>query len=411
MPNEPPAVTTRILLVDDEPKILSGLRRMLAVISPDWTVDAANGGREALEQLTQNAYDVVLSDMRMPEMDGATLLNIVKARYPNVIRFILSGFSDKAMVLRTIGSADQFISKPCNPSELKDIIARALEARRMIRRDEMRRKVSEMKKLPTLPDLYLHLQQALASPNSSLEQIVGIIEHDITVSAKILQLVNSAFFGLKHNITSLRQALMFIGTETLKGVVLTSHLFSQFSPQETEAFEIQALYQHSFMVGMLAQKISSRISTDAKFLDEVAMAGILHDIGKILLMRSQPEEYKLVLARTKADRTPQHQAEQQILGATHSRIGAYLMSVWGLPESIVRAICFHHEPGVAPQSLFNTITAVYVANTLCHRIISQNTPPEAYEFDKEYLAHTQVDSWLPEWEETTRQFQSQQLPL
>jgi len=239
-----PEKKKNILFVDDEKKVLDGLRRMLHGMRNEWEMTFVNSGKEALDTLAQKAIDVIVSDMRMPEMGGAELLTAVKDKYPNVIRFILSGYSDKEMILKTIESTDQFLSKPCDPTKLKSAIDKALEAHKLVDKGKMAAMFSDLRELPTLPDLYIKLQKLLRDPESSFKRISDLIAMDIAISARVLQLVNSSFFGLVQRIENIQHAVTYLGAETLKSLILTTNVFSQFKKHELERYYIKDLYKH-----------------------------------------------------------------------------------------------------------------------------------------------------------------------
>ena len=357
----------RILFVDDESRVLAGLRRMLYPLRNEWDMTFAGSGREALSILENGEeYDAIVSDMRMPDIDGSELLNTVKERYPNMVRFILSGYSDRDMILRTIGSTDQFLTKPCDPEMLKETLNKAFEAQKMVDKRRIQKMVSGMKNLPTLPDLYLKLREVLSSSKSSFRQIADIVSQDVTVTAKVLQLVNSAFFGLRHRIENIQHAVTYLGLETLKAVVLTADVFSKFSEQEIERFNVRELYRHSISVGVLGKKIAETISSDKLFIDEVGMIGILHDIGQVVFIRNKAEEYYELLQANRQMPMGLYAFEEKRFGISHAELGGYLMSLWGLPENIVNAISFHHHPTLGSKTQFSGTTAVYVANILDH---------------------------------------------
>jgi len=187
----------RILFVDDEQKILDGLKRMLHSKRQEWEMEFVGSGTEALKRMKEIPFNLIVSDMRMPEMDGAELLKNVKKLYPQTVRFILSGYSDKDMILRTLGTTDQFLVKPINADSLEKIISRALDLLESVKDNDIRAFVSKIESLPTMPELYKKLKVLLESSTSSFSDIAKIISKDVSMTAKILQLVNSSFFGLR----------------------------------------------------------------------------------------------------------------------------------------------------------------------------------------------------------------------
>ena len=200
----------RILFVDDESKILDGLQRMLHADRKHWDMEFAVGGEAALQACEKASFDVVISDMRMPGMDGATLLGQIRDRYPGTARIILSGYSEITLVARSVHVAHRFLGKPCEASELRSMIERVCTLQDVLCTPEIRAIIGTVGALPSLSTSYNALTQALSRPDTSISQVADILEHDVAMSAKVLQLVNSAFFGLAQTVTSLQLSLIHI---------------------------------------------------------------------------------------------------------------------------------------------------------------------------------------------------------
>ena len=228
----------RILFVDDEPLILQALQRMLRSMRDEWEMEFAEGGGQALERMAQIHFDVVVSDMRMPGMNGADLLAEVMKRHPHTVRIILSGHADKELILKCIGSTHQYLAKPCDAEALKATVRRASAVETRLKDETLRKLVGSMDRLPSIPTLYTEILDALRDPEVSLEAIGEIVGKDPAMTAKILKLVNSAFFGLRRQIASSTQAANFLGLDTIRSLVLSINAFSQFEAVQYETFSI-----------------------------------------------------------------------------------------------------------------------------------------------------------------------------
>jgi len=370
----------RLLFVDDETMILDGLRRTLHGMRQEWEMHFVASAAAALEALEKGPYDAVISDMRMPMMDGAELLEQIKQRYPDMVRMILSGQSSREAVYRSISPAHQFLSKPCDPQELVARLSQAFAMRDLLANQALKTVISRRRAIPSLPTLYEELTAALRSDDPSLSQIAKIISKDVGMAAKILQLANSAFVGASGRVSSLVQALSLIGTETVRTLVLSVHVFSQFDGNSRVAASLPALWDHSVAVSSLAQRIAGAEGCAKAMAEESFTAGLLHDIGKVVLMAEMPREYHQIFEINPGSKG----VELERLGCTHAEVGAYLMSIWGLPLSLVHAVAFHHRPLETAETQFSSLTAVHAADAIASATDASPLNHDA-ELDLNYL--------------------------
>lgn len=388
----------RILFVDDEPNILLGLQRMLRSVRHEWDMTFVGSGQEALQILEKSTYDVVVSDMRMPVMDGAQLLAEVQRLYPQTIRIILSGYSNQELILKSVGPVHQFLAKPCDAEEIKGTVARACALREMVSDKGLERLVSRLQTLPSVPSLYTAVVKELQNPNSSLKQIGEIISRDVGMAAKILQLVNSAFFGLRNHVSSPAEAVSLLGLDIVKALVLSVHIFSQYPGSRLSSFSIDELWLHSMKVGSNSQSISKRESQDRSASDDALMAGLLHDSGKVVLAANLPAQYGSAMSLANEKGICLEAAEREVLGTSHAEVGGYLLGLWGLPGPIVEAVSFHHHPGKSLGQTFAPLTAVHAANALDHEKTNDPTHGKASPIDMDYLLSVKMAGRIPEWE-------------
>jgi HD-like signal output (HDOD) protein/CheY-like chemotaxis protein len=383
----------RLLFVDDATNVLDGLRRALHGMRKEWDMHFVDNAEAALKLLDEQPFDVVVSDMRMPKMDGAQLLEQVKLRYPNVIRVVLSGQSSKAAVLRSLAPAHQFLSKPCDPRELIARLAQAFTMRDLLSNEALKTVVSRLRSVPSLPIIYDELMAVLRKEDPPLSQIENIIAKDVGMAAKILQLANSAFIGARGRVSNLLQAVSLIGTETVRTLVLSVHVFSHFDNNSDVAPFLPALWEHSAASAGLAQQIAVAENSPKAVVDESFTAGLLHDIGKVVLLAEFPREYSPILTKNFGMISP-HELEK--FGCTHAQVGAYLISIWGLPVPLVRAVAFHHCPTQAGESQFSSLTAVHAADAM----ISATDPSTLNhdgQLDLNYLDHLGLSNKVETW--------------
>jgi HD-like signal output (HDOD) protein/CheY-like chemotaxis protein len=358
----------RILFVDDESKILDGLRRMLYAERSRWDMQFVLGGEAALSACESGRFDVVLSDLRMPGMDGATLLGHIRDRFPNTARIVLSGYSEAALATRTVPVAHRFLTKPCSASELRSVIERVCSLQDILSAPEIRRVVGTVGELPSLSSTYICLMKAVNAPNTSISQVAEIIEEDVAMSAKVLQLANSAFFGLAQEVTSLPIAATYLGMATIKNLALVSEAFRVFVPGPRIPQSVcESMQRHS----QHAASIASMLPMDSGIRDVTVLAAFLHDIGSLFLASAMPDSFCAVLARATERGCKLFEAEEELLGTSHAEIGAYLLGLWGIPNLAVEAIAHHHHPTRIPHAGFDSTVAVYIADLLAHELETQ----------------------------------------
>lgn len=389
----------KILFVDDEPNILSGLRRMLRGMREEWEMGFAESGEEALSRMEQEEPDVLVSDMRMPGMDGGTLLEVVQRDYPGVVRIILSGHSDYSMVMRAVKPAHMFLTKPCSIEELKNTVNRAIRLRAVFLDESIKDIVSSVDSLPSVPALYINLMEELKKDDPSLHTIGELISRDIGMTASILKLVNSSFFGLLRHVSSPMHAVNYLGIETIKGLVLGVKLFSGLDWAGGREFSLEGLWRHSLTTGYFARAIARTETDDGKLIDNCFIGGLLHDLGKLLLAKEFEERYLEVLAKCREENRGIRLIEKDILGTTHAEIGAYLLGLWGLSEPIVEAVFHHHEPGRSRECGFTPLVAVHAANCLEHELVVINKGYDKPGMDMDFLKSCGIDDRADKWRE------------
>jgi putative nucleotidyltransferase with HDIG domain len=376
---------SRVLFVDDEKRVLQGLQRMLRPLREDWDMTFAESGEEALRLLDTGPFDVVVSDMRMPGMSGVELLEEVKRRQPEAVRFILSGQSSEESVLSSVGPTHQFLAKPCGPDVLIATVRRACALRGLLRNHELQQLLSQVGALPCVPDLYLRLVAELRAPNASVHRIADIVSEDVGMSAKILQLVNSAFFGIRRHVSEPRQAISLLGLSTVTALVLSVKVFGQFEAAHSRSPKLSGLAAHSLAVAGWAREIARAERASVQTQDEAFTAALLHDVGKLVLATQLAERYDEATRLAASRHCQDWVGEREVFGADHAHVGAYLLGLWGLPDPIVEALAYHHEPERSAHDAFAPLTAVHAANALQHQQHPNPEPGEVQPLSMDYL--------------------------
>lgn len=388
-----------ILFVDDEQKILDGLRRMLRPMRSEWDMVFASGGEEALEILATRRFDVIVTDMRMPGMSGEQLLTEVRKRYPGIVRLVLSGQVDKMSILKSVGPIHQFLQKPCDEETLKSTICRTIEMGDLFTDANLKSIVTELESLPSLPSHQQELMAQFQMPDVSAKLIGESIGRDVAMTAKILQLVNSAFFGLRRHVGSPVDAVLLLGIDTVRSLVMSMQVFSQVSSSEIKGFSQDVLLSHSAKVAVVAKKITLSEGMQPEEAEAAYLAGLLHDVGKLVLAVKRPEDYARAIAVARSKQLSGEDAEQEVIGASHGEIGAYLLTLWAFETPIVDAALYHHYPGRSRTSRFSILTAVHVADA----IVRQNhgaPQSDGLAVDHEYLDRIGLSDRIVAWCDT-----------
>lgn len=340
-----------LLFVDDEPNVLAGLRRMLRPKAQEWTVVFAESGAQALRLLDERPFDAVVTDMRMPSMDGAELLIKVGERRPETIRIILSGQCDREGALKSIGPSHIFLSKPCEPKLLIETLERALRLRRMIFDQSVRRALGGLRALPTMPPSYQAISQAIENPNSSSHHIADLIARDPAVTAALLHVANSAYFAPRLAVTSIHQAVQYLGLDVVRAVVLSASVFNDLARQLPDPGLLKAVWDHSLRSAARARAAFRALAERPDPREESAAytAGLLHDVGLLALAAAFPDGDERLNALEHHVECERAVLERIAFGVDHGVIGGFLMGIWGLPDAIVEAIAYHHNAAACAE--------------------------------------------------------------
>jgi HD-like signal output (HDOD) protein len=397
----------RILFVDDQRSVLEDLQRMVENVRQEWEIAFVQSGHEALEILSGNAFHMVVSDMRMPHMDGCQLLTKVQELYPNVVRIVLSGYADREMILKSVRVAHQFLVKPCDAVTLKTTVARAFALRDLLVNEALICVVSRLETLPSVPSIYQEVMQELSSHNASIHKLGEIISKDVGMTAKILQLANSAFFGLYQHVSNIERALTLLGFDTVAALVLTMQIFSTHTNLSVPGFSIRALWSHSMTTASVARAIAVKESQERSGIQDAFMGGMLHDVGKLVLAANLSDSYRRVMTLVGDMECPLWKAEQEVFGTSHAEVGAYLMGLWGLPDPVVEAIAFHHSPSVCPARSYSPLTAVHAGNALAHSKDPRDPEKTLDLLNLDYLTRLHLSDRLPIWEAACKSYLQQ----
>lgn len=351
----------RILFVDDERDLLNALRARLYKQRDNWEMKFVESGAAALEELTTGAVDLVVTDVRMPGMDGGQLLSTIKERWPETIRIVMSGYAEPVKVLQLVSLTHRYVSKPCDAQQLENIIERCFHLDSVLHDGELKNLVGRIGKLPALPKTYQQLKTALSQPNVQAGALADIITRDPIVAAKVLQVANSAFFRLAKPVHNIKQAVNYLGFACIQNLVMSAEVFSEWGKiQSVPGLELERLQENAQHTAGACKAIAA----GTPLADDAMLVGLLHDIGYWVLLQECPTEMAHILKLVIDSGVSFEQAERDVIGTSHAEVGAYLLGLWGFPYEVVEAVAFHHMPYTVPQRHFDLLAILSVAHSL-----------------------------------------------
>ncbi|MCC6158886.1 MAG: HDOD domain-containing protein [Deltaproteobacteria bacterium] len=389
-------MNARVLFVDDECNILEGLRHRLRTRRHQWDMIFVDNGPEALQILAQSPCTVIVSDMRMPGMDGAALLRRVQREFPAVSRIILTGYADESAMLRVLAVAHQCIAKPCDPGLLERVIERVCDLHALINDDALRHAVGKVTSLPSAPRIYGQLMSVLSDERASADDVSRLLQQDGSLCAKILHIVNSAYFRLVRPIVRVEEAVSYLGFNSIRQLALVAEVFGTAKDvSEWEGRYVAELQTHA----LLSAGIAAAMFSPAEKKATAFVAALLHDIGKLALATELPDRARRIAGAAQVGRVSAHVAEKVLYGVTHADIGAFLLGLWQIPFPIIEAVAHHHAPARVTSDEFDVPVAVHIADALAHehQELSAEAVAPAPEMDSGLLDRLGVSTRLPEW--------------
>jgi putative nucleotidyltransferase with HDIG domain len=363
-----------------------------AVLDNEYEIFTAASGKEGLEFLAQTPVDIVVSDLVMPQMSGHEFMGRVANEHPESMRIVISAHDDQLTVAQCLMFGHRYFNKSIDLPNLASILKRIARLKHQVGSAKLKKVISGLGALPTLPRLYFQLNQAVSSPYSSLSEIADIIQQDAGLTVKLLQVANSAYFGMSRRVLTPLEAVQVIGIEVLRGIVLCVHAFKFYQERQIKSFSATELWSHSLRTAHAARRLAEYENLSRAECDEAFVCGLLHDIGKLIMAANADSDYAEVVQRSRREALPMDQVEQEVFGATHAQVGAYLLGLWGLPESVIDAIELHHSLDEVKAPGFSSLTAVHVAQAL------EPSAPRVQNLNVEYLKRIGLDDRVEQWQ-------------
>lgn len=335
-------MTRRLLFVDGDPAMLAGVRQSLWRHRREWQIDTATSGPKALERLAGGGYDLLCADLQLGGTSGVELLRRALELHPEVARIVLTSANDGSWALEAVTLAHQFLSKPCEPQRLERTLIRCLGARDLVRCPALRLVLGDVTNLPPVPRIYARLTEVMAREDAGVRDVAAVVQDDPSVAARVVQVANSAFFRLPRAVATVEAAVNHLGFNTVRSLVTSAEVFRQFAWPAGLPFSHERLASHSLQVASVARILAG----PGGQAGEAFLAGLVHDIGYLVLAERAPAALQELAARATAEQRPMWQLEQEVIGAGHAEVGAYLLGVWGLPDPVVEATALHHARDV-----------------------------------------------------------------
>jgi len=388
----------RVLFVDDEVNVLHAMGRSLHHMRKEWSMEFVASGVAALEALAARPADVIVSDMRMPGMDGWQLLAEVKLRHPQTVRLILSGHADPVSIMRSVGTAHQYLAKPCESAELKAAIARTEMLRRHLNNATLALLVGHVGTLPSVPRAFQEILDCLQRPEASVADAAAIIGRDVAMTANVMKLVNSAFFGAPQPVRTVDRAVAYLGLETLCALVLGHSIFKSDLTSAAQKQKLEQLLTHSLDTAITARVIARQQGLSVAESEHAYLAGMLNDVGRVVI----------TMHPALSAAGPRDSAFEGVMDNErhHAEIGAYLLGLWAFPSPIVEATAFHHRPSEMPQQGLTLTRLVHFADRMSHERHPGGSDQVEGELEPELLERLGLADRWPVWRQTLDELES-----
>ena len=364
----------RLVLVDNEPHVASSHRRALRTVRPEWDVALASNSTEAIAAMEAAPADVFISELGKSPADGVALFETVKERWPATVRIALSEFAEKSVALRLERSVHRFLHKPCDTFMLAMLIERSSTLRAAVDDPAVLAAIGGLESIPRPPVTVQALEKVLADPDAGVIAVAAVINRDAALTARLLRIVNSSFFGVGRQVTRVDAAVNFMGVSLVRAIALADGATRSFTVSP-DVLDLDEWNMHAVRVATSAREIAlAMCPQDRSLADEAFLAGLLHDVGQVVLAGVAPTEWKAIEAAARHEASPLNDAERRAGRVSHAVVGAYLLSLWGLPSSVVEAVAFHHTPERLAGTMFDAAIAVHVADAVAARLPGRAAP-------------------------------------
>jgi putative nucleotidyltransferase with HDIG domain len=381
----------RVLFVDSDP----ATREIYGQLRTYWgigqEVHTAGTAVEATQLLDRFRFDVVITELVLPDLPGLDLLAQVMQTHPESARIVISGNSDKLKAAEALNVAHRFFSKPFSFEVLGSLLEHLSNRDYLLNNERIRCMIFKTGALPVLPSTWVELTRMLDSPDTHIADIAAIVEQDPGLTTRLLHTVNSAYFGIARKVVSCSEGIQIVGLELVRGLMMGIKMFDYYKNSPFVRKVFGRIWDHSLRTAAGARKLSTMEIIPIEQRNVSFTAGLLHDIGKLVLAANAEAEYQQALEIAARDSIPVFRAEQQVFGLSHAQIAAYLFTMWGFPDPVVEAVEKHHS--LHNVDRFSPALAIHVAQCL------QRGAEQEKELNMALLERLYLTSRIPAWKD------------
>lgn len=386
-----------LLIVHNDSDWPLQMEQTLQAIDWDWNISYCSQAQEALDISTQKQIDIILCDSGAKGVESDYLLCEIIDHHPGIIRIVMINSGESTALAGNTTVTHQYLLKPVSPDDIRQAVTRAYRLNSLMESSELKSVVSGIKTLPSLPSIYYSLQKEARSDNPSIRRVAEIMSSDVSMTAKVLQLANSAYFGQSRHISDPASAVSLLGLNMITSLSLCANMFSHYDQEAVRMLGLSSITDHSFKTAAAARELTKMMKLDREEAENAFIAGVLHDIGVLVLAADCPEKYRQAIALSAMRKIPMQDAEANIFGATHAEVGAYLLGLWGLAPALVEATAYHHRPQDSGAETCNLLTAVHIADAICDKTQWLEPDDAESKLSRTYLEKLNLTGQVSEW--------------
>jgi len=379
--------TRTILVAIADPQAQADVSQALGT---EWMPTPVGTEAEARAQVEKYAFDALLVDFNLGSGDASELLNLTLEKRPETRRFLLAYEADLALVAAKVAGEHQILPKPIEPASLKHRIEEEFAP-------QAQSAEAAPGAAPKIPPIYSEVIKALESPETTNRQVGDIIAQDEALTTELLRLANATYLGSPRNIADPAEAVGALGLGAVKALVMALRFLAEHSHLRPGYLSFDRIWEHSLEVATIARDLVLFETKDRALATDAFAAGLVHDLGKVVLVTNFDDLYARVNSLARKQPVPVWEVEKEMFGANHGEIGGCLLGMWNLPLAIVDAAALHHDPRSGEYDQFSPLAAVHIANVLEHELRPTNDFRVAPTIDTHFLNQLGLLQRLPVW--------------